>query len=95
MQIAYTRRCRVVTQLTVRDVPDEIVHALREESRAEHRSINAVVRAALTEHVERRRRRANLEAYLPEMDRLRRRVADRLGGELESSADLIREDRER
>ncbi len=82
-------------QLTVRDVPDEIVRALREESLSEHRSMNAVVRAALTEHVERRHRRANLEAYLPEMDRLRRRVADRLGGDLESSADLIREDRDR
>jgi hypothetical protein len=82
-------------QLTVRDVPDAVVLALRAEARDDRRSLNAVVRAALAEHVERRQRRARLGAYLPEMDRLRRRVADRIGHELEGSADLIREDRER
>ncbi len=85
----------MVTQLTVRDVPDDVVQALREEAQAERRSMNAVARAALAEHVQRRARRAGLTAYLPEMDRLRRRVAERLGSELNDSAELIREDRDR
>jgi plasmid stability protein len=82
-------------QLTVRDVPDGIVQALRAEAGEVGQSMNAVARSALQEHVEQRRARMRLERLLPAMDELRARIAARAGGELEESVPLIRADRER
>lgn len=82
-------------QLTVRNVPEEVVEALREEASQGGISINAVARAALQEHVERLEWRLRVQRVIPEMDALRARIAERHGGLLEESWPLIREDRDR
>ena len=82
-------------QITVRDVPDGLERALRDEAGEVGQSMNAVARAALQEHVEQRRSRMRLERSLPAMDALRARIATRAGGEVEESVALIRADCER
>ena len=82
-------------QLTVRNVPDDVMEALREEAAAGGRSVNGVARSALQEHIERRRSMMRLSARLPAIDALRARIAERAGGPLDESVPLIREDRER
>ncbi len=82
-------------QGTVRDVPEDVVRALREEARERGQSMNAVARSALEEHVARQRWRRHLEQRLPAMDALRERIERRAGGELAESVSLIREDRAR
>ncbi len=82
-------------QLTLRDIPEEVVQALREEAAERGQSMNAVARSALAEHVERRRWSQRLRERLPVMDALRNRIARRHGRELDDSAALVRADRER
>ena len=82
-------------QLTVRNVPDDVMEALRDEAAQGGRSVNAVARSALREHIDHRQSRMRLAAHLPAMDALRARIEERAGGPLSSSAPLIREDRER
>ena len=82
-------------QITVRDVPQDVVRALREEAGEVGQSMNAVARSALQEHVEQRRERMRLARVLPAMDDLRARIAKRAGGEIEESVPLIRADRDR
>ena len=84
-----------MNQITVRDVPQDVVRALREEAGEVGQSMNAVARSALQEHVEQRRERMRLARVLPAMDDLRARIAKRAGGEIEESVPLIRADRER
>ena len=82
-------------QLTIRDVPDEVVKELRAEAQEHGQSLNSVVRFALLEYVEGRRRRQRLAEGLAEMDALRERIRREHGGDLEDSVPLLREDRER
>ena len=84
-----------MNQITVRDVPDGLVRALREEAGEVGQSMNAVARSALQEHVEQRLARMRLARALPAMDDLRARIAKRAGGEIEESVPLIRADRDR
>ena len=81
--------------LTIRDVPDDVMRALREEASETGRSRNVVVRSALRDHVERRRARQRLADRAQAMDALRARIAERTGGVLDDNVSLIREDRER
>lgn len=82
-------------QLTVRDVPEDVMDALRDAAEERGHSVNAVARAALADYVARLRWRQGLTARLPAMDALRERIAGRLGGPLEDGAPLLRADRER
>ena len=81
-------------QLTVRDVPDDVMDALREAAEERGHSVNAVARAALAEYAAQRRWRHRLTSRLPAMDALRARIAARHGGPLDDSAGLIGADRE-
>ncbi len=81
--------------LTVRNVPDEVMRALREEASETGRSLNVVARSALRDHIERRRAGQRLADRAQAMDALRARIAERTGGVLDDSVSLIREDRER
>ena len=83
-----------MTQLTIRDVPEEIAIELKGEAEEEGRSVNAVARAALMEHVERRRRARRFEESLAIMDAHRNAIRERLGHNLDDSTPLIREDRD-
>lgn len=82
-------------QLTVRNVPDDVMRALREEASETGRSLSVVARTALQEHVERRRAGQRLADRAQAMDALRARIAERTGGVLDDSVPLIRQDRER
>ncbi|MPZ15306.1 MAG: hypothetical protein GEU73_12925 [Chloroflexi bacterium] len=82
-------------QLTVRDVPEAVVRVLREEAKERGQSVNSVARSALSEHATRHRWRRQLADHILAMDALRARIARRREGDLEESAPLIREDRER
>lgn len=82
-------------QLTVRNVPPDVLEALREEATEAGRSVNGVARLALQEHVERRRSRMHLEDRVRAMDALRARIEEHAGGTLDDSVSLIRADRER
>ena len=82
-------------QLTVRNVPEEVVEALREEASEQGTSVNAVVRGALRAHVEQRQWRERVQEALPLMDELRARIEKRHGGLLEESWPILREFRDR
>ena len=82
-------------QLTVREVPEDVVRVLREEAAEYGHSLNTVVRTALVEHAERRRRAKRTPDLIADMAALRERIRQEAGGELEDSSSLIREDRER
>lgn len=84
-----------MNQLTIRGVPDEELAVLREEASARGCSLNTVVREALSEHVERERRRRVLQRSLPGLRELRDRLREAHGGDFHDSAALIRADRER
>ena len=82
-------------QLTVRNVPDDIVEELRQEASASGRSMNAVVRDALREHAEKRQWRERAQRALPRMVARHASIKERNGGPLADSWPLIREDRDR
>lgn len=82
-------------QLTVRNVPEDMVEALREEAAEGGTSMNAVVRDALRAHIEQREWRKRAEHAIPAMEELRARIAEEAGGTLSSSVPIIREFRER
>ena len=81
--------------LTIRDVPDDVMRALREEASETGRSLNVVVCSALQQYTERRRARQRLADRAQAMDALRTRIVERTGGVLGDSTSLIREGRER
>ena len=82
-------------QLTVRNVPEEVVEALRQEASEHGTSVNAVVRDALRAHIEQRQWRGRVQEALPLMDELRARIEKRHGGLLEESWPILREFRDR
>ncbi|MDI3297636.1 MAG: hypothetical protein QJR08_00540 [Bacillota bacterium] len=85
-----------VRQLLIRDVPEDVAAALREEAQERHASLNSVALQAMREFAERRQRRKELEKLLPAFDALRQAILERRGGESTTdTADLIREDRGR
>ena len=80
-----------MTQLTIRNVPDEVARALREEAKQSGRSLNTVAREALEQHVDQRSATHRVAA----MNELREDIRRAVGGELSDSAGLIAEDRGR
>ena len=82
-------------QLTVRNVPEDVIEAIREEAAEGGTSMNAVIRMALQKHVEQRQWQKRAQDIIPEMDALRARIEKRHGGLLDESWPLIREDRDR
>jgi antitoxin FitA len=83
-----------VPDLTVRNVPAEVHHILREEANRFHRSMNTIVVQALTEYAEKAMRRKRMASVSAQMDALRESIAARQGL-TSDSAELIREDRDR
>ncbi len=80
-----------MTQLTIRDVPENVARALRAEAKESGQSLNTVARAALREHVEQRGLVHRISAMRELRDDIRRSVGD----ELSESVHLIAEDRHR
>lgn len=79
--------------LTVREIPKDIYKRLKENARRNHRSLNAEIVAILNDEDGWIRRRQEIAAVLPELDRAREEFARRYG-ELGDSVHLIREDRD-
>jgi plasmid stability protein len=84
-----------MTQLTIRGIPEADLELLREEAAATGRSLNAVVCAALAEHVDYERRRRALAEAIPEMRRFQDQLREKHGGDFSDSTPLIRADRAR
>jgi plasmid stability protein len=91
------RNTRQMAQLTIRDVPEDVVNDLHDQAAELHTSLNAVARAALLEHVELRRKQRRLATLLPSLEELHRAILeDRGNAPLPSdSTEFIREDRHR
>src|SRR5687768_935489 len=87
------KRGESMKQLTIRDVPEDVVQMLREEAAEHGHSLNTVVRTALAEHADRRRRAKRFQEALPRLDALREQIRREHGGDLSDSTELIREDR--
>jgi plasmid stability protein len=85
----------IMTHLTIRDVPDDVVEELRAEAQEAGMSLTAFVRIVLREGAERRRWRRELRAGVSGMRALREEIAEYAGGSVSDSVDLIREDRAR
>ena len=84
-----------MSQLTVRNVPEDVIEAIREEAAEGDTSMNAVIRLALQKHVEQRQWQKRAQDIIPEMDALRARIEKRHGGLLDESWPIIREFRDR
>ncbi len=84
-----------MAQITVRNVPDDVMEALREEAAENGTSMNALVRAALQELAKQRQWRKRAQDAIPKMIELQARIRERHGGLLDESWPLIREDRDR
>jgi len=85
-----------VSQLTVRDVPENVLADLRDEAADRHTSLNAILCAALEDYAGRRRRLRMMRELLPAMEALSHEILAAHRGVLTSeSASLLREDRER
>ena len=84
-----------MAQITVRNVPDDVMEALRDEAAEKSTSMNALVRAALQELAEQRQWRKRTQDAIPRMNELQARIRERHGGLLDESWPLIREDRDR
>ena len=82
-----------MAQLTVRDVPDEVVAALRAEAESLRLSLNSVIVAAIRDYEDKLRRRRALQAGLPLLDVLHDAILRRRDGEQTSdSAELLHAD---
>jgi len=79
--------------LTVRKIPKDIYHRLRESAKSHQRSLNSEILAILTDEDGWARRRLSIAAVLPELEAARRELAKKYP-HLVDSADLIREDRD-
>lgn len=84
----------MVTQLTIRDVPEEDVERLKREAAAKHVSLNRLLRDVITVEADKLRRRAAMTQTVQEVDTFRAKVAEEAGGYLTDSTELIREDRD-
>ncbi|MEX2373786.1 MAG: type II toxin-antitoxin system VapB family antitoxin [Dehalococcoidia bacterium] len=81
-------------QLTVRDVSEETVQELRAAAAERGLSMNAVVRDALCDYLEERRRKQRGDEVLARMDAIAESIRRKYGGDLSDSAPLIRADRD-
>jgi len=79
--------------LTVRKIPRGVYRSLRESAKRHGRSLNAEILAILSDEDGWIRRRLEIAAALPELDRAREAVAKKYPGMTES-VELIREDRD-
>lgn len=85
-----------MTQLTVRDLSQDVLDVLRAEAEGRHTSLNAILCAALEEYADRRRRLRVMQRLLPRMDALSEEILSARGGvPTTGSASLLREDRAR
>ncbi len=83
-------------QLSIREIPDDMLAEIRTEAQDRHTSINTIVRLAIEEHTERRRRQQRLASLLPSLDQFRQKILERRAGvPLPDSTELIGEDRAR
>ncbi len=79
--------------LTVRKIPKDIYRRLKESAKRNHRSLNAEILAALSDEDGWTRRRLQIAALMPELDRVRHELAEKYPN-APDSVDLIREDRD-
>ena len=79
-----------MAQLLVRDLPDEIVTALKKRAKEHGRSAEAEHRAILEEALQQQKKR---EQFWAEADRLRKELED-TGRTFSDSTDLVRHDRD-
>ncbi|HEV2492278.1 MAG TPA: Arc family DNA-binding protein [Terriglobia bacterium] len=79
--------------LTVRNIPKDLYKRLKENARRNHRSLNAEIVGILGDEDGWIRRRLEIAAVLPGLDRAREELA-RKYGQLSDSVSLIREDRD-
>jgi len=79
--------------LTVRNIPRDIYKRLKESARRNHRSLNAEILAALSDEDAWTRRRLQIAAVIPQLDRARAELARKYPN-APDSVQLIREDRD-
>jgi plasmid stability protein len=79
--------------ITVRKIPKEIYSRLRKSAKTHARSLNAEILAILTDDDGWALRRAEIQATLPELDRVRAELAKKYPNPPDS-VELIREDRD-
>ncbi|HKS96569.1 MAG TPA: Arc family DNA-binding protein [Terriglobia bacterium] len=79
--------------LTVRNIPRDVYKRLKENARRNHHSLNAEIVGILGDEDGWIRRRLEIAAVLPELDRAREELT-RKYGQLSDSVKLIREDRD-
>jgi plasmid stability protein len=84
-----------MSQLTIRGVSEQDIERLREEAAERGCSINAIVREALAEHLERERHRRDQRDVIADLRRFREEVRQRRGRDFDDSTPLIRADRDR
>ena len=82
-----------MANLSVRDIPKAVHEVLRKSAKQHHRSLNGEILEILTYHAERERSRQQLKRLLPELHRLRERLARKYPN-APDSVQLIREDRD-
>jgi len=79
--------------LTVRGIPKGTYKRLKESARRNHRSLNAEILAVLADEDGWTRRRLQIAAVIPELDKARAELARKYPN-APDSVDLIREDRD-
>ena len=79
--------------LSVRGIPKAAHETLRKRAKLHHRSLNGELLEILTDHAERERRRQQLKWVIPQLRRMRERIA-RKYPHAPDSVQLIREDRD-
>lgn len=85
-----------MAQLTVRDVPEDVLATLRGEAEALRVSLNTIILNAIREHEQQLLRRRRLFAALPGLDQLLAETLSRRHGvPTADSVALLREDRGR
>ena len=82
-----------MANLSVRDIPKAVHEVLRKSAKQHHRSLNGEMLEILTYHAQRERSRQQLKRLLPELRRLRERLARKYPN-APDSVQLIREDRD-
>ena len=78
--------------LSVRGIQKAVHEALRKRARQHHRSLNGELLEILTYHAELERRRQRLKRILPQLRRMRERIARKYPN-APDSVQVIREDR--
>jgi plasmid stability protein len=79
--------------LSVRNIPKAVHEVLRKRAKEHHRSLNGELVEILTYHAELERRRQRLKRILPQLRRMRERIARKYPNAADS-VQLIREDRD-